>query len=251
MCAQVYRLTHEPDWNDKLERLHSAAVTIAAAQDVSHALQAVVDCAREIIHAEIAALGVPGKIGEPMAHFAVSGIPQGVHARIGNPPTGRGFLGIMLRNGSSIRVANVHDHPAFEGYSEEHPQVTSFLGVPIRNGGEVVGDLYLANKIHDEKFTEDDQHLIEMLAAHAGVVIRNLRYQEQVRNVGLLQERARLAHQLQDDVLQAMYGGGLLLNAIDLTNAESAAEQLQQVQGLLSEAIDHLRAHLQNLQPPL
>jgi GAF domain-containing protein len=234
-------------WDCKFERVHYAALTVASAQDVDSALQTIVDSARDVVSAELAALGVPEPSGEQLAHFVVSGISENHKEQIGSAPLGRGLLGLLIREGRALRLDDVQDHPAFSGYPDHHPPIRSFLGIPIQSGGQIFGDLYLANKIGGGTFTEEDQNLIEMLAAHAAVVIQSLRYHQQAQTLALLEAREQIARQLQDDVLQAMYGVGLQLGALDLQNPEGAASQVGDIQHLLDGAIRRLRAHLLSL----
>lgn len=238
------------DWSDKLELVHRAAISVAAAHDVEEALQAIADSAREVAGAEMSALGVPGQPGEPMAHFVVSGLLPEVTAQAGLPPMGRGVLGVLLREGKPVRIDDIAQHPAFEGVPDRHPALRSFLGVPVQSGGEVLGDLYLANKIGAAGFTAEDQRLVEMLAAHAAVVIQTLRYHRQNEELAVVRAQARLAPKIEDDVLQALYGAGLLLGALDLHDAERAAAQLRDIQQRLDSAIKHLRAHLLAMADP-
>jgi GAF domain-containing protein len=234
-------------WDCKFERVHHAALTVASAQDVDSALQTIVDSARDVVGAELAALGVPEESGEQLAHFFVSGVSENLQELIGPSPHGRGLLGLLLREGQALRLENAQDHPVFSGYPDHHPAIRSFLGIPIQSGGQIFGDLYLANKIGGGAFTEEDQNLIEMLAAHAAVVIQNLRYHQQNQALALLESREQIARQLQDDVLQAMYGVGLQLGALDLENPEGAASQVGDIQRMLDVAIHRLRAHLLSL----
>src|SRR5574341_640577 len=142
-------------WEARLEQLYRAAVMVAGAHELPVALQAIVNSAREIASAQLAALGVPGARDQSMAHFVTSGVRPEVLRRIGSPPMGHGVLGVLLSEGAPIRVADIREHPAFNGYSQNHPDITSFLGVPILSAGEIVGELYLANKIDAPIFSEE------------------------------------------------------------------------------------------------
>jgi GAF domain-containing protein len=242
--------TNLPDWAYHLEQVYDAAVAVAGAHDVDSALQTIVDSAREITGAELGALGVPGDPGEPMAHFVISGIKRNYVEGPDHAPMGRGVLGVLLTGGESLRLANLADHPAYQGYPASHPHIKAFLGVPVRTGGEIVGDLYLGNKIGGGEFTETDQRLIEMLAAHAAAVIQGLRYQKKSAEVTRLREHAALGRELQDNVLQTLYGSGLLLSQIDLSDKPDAAAQLNEVQASIGMAVDYLRGHLMRLSRP-
>jgi GAF domain-containing protein len=220
---------------------------VAEAHDVETALHTIIDSAREMIGADIGALGIPGDPGKPMAHFITSGLAPETVGPEAHPPIGRGVLSILLGKGESVRLANVSQHPYFEGFPTRHPDVVSFLGVPIQISGKVLGDLYLANKSNGEPFTEKDQQVIELLAGYAAVVIQSLRYQEQSLDLAMLNEREAFARDLQDDVLQAMYGVGLLMENLALDDPARIKEDVAKIRASLSEAIESLRQHLHNL----
>ena len=53
--------------------------------------------------------------------------------------------------------------------------MTSFLGVPIRTSDRQLGQIYLTDKIDAAEFTEDDEKIIQMLAAYAAAAIQEMR----------------------------------------------------------------------------
>lgn len=242
--SRMAKHIHKDDWASKLELLHQAAIAVAGTHRVEDALQKIADAAREVVGAQMAAIGVPGKPGKPMAHFVVSGVSPHANERPGHPPMGRGVLGVLLNEGETVRLRDVADHPAFEGLPHRHPGLTSFLGVPVQSGGDTIGDLYLANKIAEEEFSEEDQALAEMLAAHAAVIIQSLHYHQQHEEMAVVMAQAALAPKIEDDVLQALYGAGLLLGTLNLNDPEAAEEQVRDIQSRLDSAIKHLRSHL-------
>lgn len=231
----------------KLESLHQVAITVAAAHDIDSALQTIVDSARVLSGAEFGALGVPGNRGEPMWHFVTSGLADDTAISAEHPPIGRGVLGLMLNQGSSIRMPDVQVHPAYEGTPRAHPKIHSFLGVPIQSGGHIIGDLYLANKLNGDEFTDDDQRLVEMLAAHAAVVVQTLHAQKREHELDLLRQREAIARQLQDDVLQALFGVGLLLSNLSLNDPARATQEIGAIRETFDDAIERLRRHLLGL----
>ena len=71
---------------------------------------------------------------------------------------------------------DIRQDPRFRGWwPRAHPQMRSFLGVPIVSRGGIIGAFYLTDKVGADAFDEADQHLIEMLAAHAAIAIENAR----------------------------------------------------------------------------
>lgn len=237
----------QSDWAQQLEHLHRVSTMVTSAHDMQSALQTIVDSACEITGAELGALGVPKAPGMPMAHFITSGLPHGTQMPASHPPIGLGVLSVLLEDGGAVRIDDVTQHPYFEGWPKAHPYISSFLGVPIQINGHILGNLYLANKESGEAFTEEDQRLIEMLATHAAVVLQILRYHEKTQELAILNEREVIARQLEDDVLQAMYGVGLLMKHLDLKNTERAGRDLEVIRETFDEAIERLRRHLTDL----
>jgi nitrate/nitrite-specific signal transduction histidine kinase len=126
--------------------------------------------------------------------------------------------------------------------------MTSLLGVPIRVRNDVVGDLYLADKVGAPEFSEEDQHLIELLAAHAGIAVENARLYAQVRELTQLHERERIARDLHDGIIQDIYAGTLQLEdlAEDLPD-EAMRERLLGVADHFSGVIRDVRTYIAGL----
>ncbi len=159
--------------------LVDALVTISAGLDLEAALRRIVRTAADVVGARYAALGVLGT-GLTLREFVHVGLDEDAVQRIGHLPHGKGVLGLLLvRDPTAIRVDDIATHPASYGFPAGHPPMRSFLGVPVRVGGEVFGNLYLTEKQDGSSFTEDDQQVVEALAGAAGVAISNARLYEE------------------------------------------------------------------------
>ena len=171
--------------------LHEASLAISADLSLAETLKRIVATAARLVNARYAALGVPDETGAALAEFVISGLSPEAEARIGHRPHGHGILGVVL-GGASLRLRNLGDHPRSAGFPPNHPHMTSFLGAPIVHKGRRLGSLYLTDKQDAEEFTAEDQYLIELLAAHAGIAIENARlYQTTVARSQELQELNR------------------------------------------------------------
>src|SRR5256714_917535 len=106
--------------------------------------------------------------------------PQAV-IRIGALPEGKGVLGRLVDYPEPLRLANIAEHVSSVGLPDGHPPMLSFLGVPIRIGDRVFGNLYLTEKQDSAGFTGEDQELVQALAAAAGVAIENATLTAEVR----------------------------------------------------------------------
>jgi len=159
--------------------LHRATLSLYADLSTEGVLERIVRAAKDLAGARYAALGISDGSGG-LEKFIYLGLSREQAALIPHQPVGRGLLGEMLRLGRSIRVPEIRAHPRSVGFPPGHPQMRSFLGVPIAAYGRPIGQIYLADKIHATAFDEQDQRLIEMLAAHAAAAIENARLHERV-----------------------------------------------------------------------
>jgi signal transduction histidine kinase len=178
----------------RVQNAHLREMTLAITADLSFAdtLKRIVVAAADLAEARYAALGVPDETGELLVEFIYTGLAPEDAARIGHLPRGHGILGVIMREGKSLRLRDLEEHPRSAGFPPNHPPMTSFLGVPIIAKGRSVGNLYLTDKLGAAEFTEADQAIIELLAAHAASAITNARlYQSTLDHSRELEERNR------------------------------------------------------------
>jgi two-component system, NarL family, sensor histidine kinase DevS len=178
----------------RLQLLLDAVVGIAADLSLDSLLARIVQVSSELAGARYAALGVLGTDTEhPLRAFIHHGIGDEQRELIGELPRGHGLLGLIIDRPEPLRLHDIAAHPASYGFPEHHPQMQSFLGVPIRIGDRVFGNLYLTEKAGDGDFTEQDEAMVVALAAAAGVVIENARlYEEAARREGWLAATAEI-----------------------------------------------------------
>ena len=233
---------------ERLAALVSGAATVTATADLSELLAAAAEIARETTGARYAALGVIGEHGT-LVEFIHVGIPDEVAEEIGALPTGGGVLGTLIIEAKTIRLDRIQDHPDSIGFPPNHPPMSSFLGVPVRAGDRVFGNLYLTEKAGG--FTEDDEQLVEALAAIAGSAVANLRLQQRLRRLAVVEDRERIARDLHDAIIQDLFAVGLVLQGLAL-KMDDARERhdLEEAVERLDSAITELRRFIFDLKPP-
>ncbi|MFE9847816.1 GAF domain-containing sensor histidine kinase [Streptomyces sp. NPDC005576] len=239
-----------------LAAVSAALLAMSRQLDMRDVLKTIVASARELLDAEYAALGVPDDHGG-FAQFVVDGVSDEQWKAIGPLPRQHGILAAMLHEAKPERLGDVRQDPRFGGWPEAHPDMSDFLGLPIQDGDEIIGALYLANKKCPRPeggcgFTAEDEELLSILAQHAAIALTNARLYERSRELTIAEERSRLAHELHDAVSQKLFSLRLTAQAaaalVDRDPARAKGE-LQQVAALAAEAVDELRAAVVELRP--
>jgi signal transduction histidine kinase len=236
-----------------LKAVSDAVLAVASKLSVDDVLQRLVDSARELAGARYAALGIPDGEGG-FVRFLVAGMSDELVAAMGPLPRTHGMLGAMLHASEPYRTDDIHRDPRFRGWwPRQHPDMRSFLGVPIASPEGTIGAFYLTEKLGGASFDADDQRVIELLASHAAIAITNARLYEQSRELSIVSERNRLALELHDVVSQKLFSLTLTAEAAatQLERDPAAARvQVQRLQTLSREALDELRSLILGLRPP-
>jgi two-component system, NarL family, sensor histidine kinase DevS len=165
---------------ERLVALHRASLELVKNVSLDTLLERIATVALEQVNARYAALGVMDESGKLTRFIHVGMTPDEVR-QIPHPPVGRGLLGEVIKSDFPIRVSDIIKHPSSVGFPAMHPQMHSFLGVPIKAGDKSLGQIYLTEKIGAPEFTQDDEGIIEMLGTYAAVAIQNARLYDDLR----------------------------------------------------------------------
>ena len=244
-------LTSDAQLRAQLGAFNEATLTITAELALDRVLQRIAHLARQLVNARYAALGIPDANGG-LSEFLTSGMDEAQIAQMEHLPKGIGLLGELMRSTKPIRVARIADDPRSVGFCKNHPVMTSFLGVPVISKGVLLGTLYLTDKIGAAEFSEDDEQLVVMLAAHAAIAIENARLYQQVQRLAVLEEREHIGMDLHDGIIQSIYAVGLILEYCNLLldeNPPSAKGKLNQAISGLNEVIRDIRNYILDLRP--
>jgi len=212
----------------ELRSVSQAVLAVSRQLSTRDALAVIVRSARTLVGARYAALGVPDDRGS-FAEFVVAGMPRAQQRAIGPLPRQHGMLAALLKSGVPERLADIRKDPRFEGWPAAHPELTGFLGVPVKNGADVLGIIFVANK-RSGTFTAHDEELLTVL-----------------------QERARLARELHDAVSQRLFSIRAHARAAELLivkDPSRASGELAAIGQLGAQAHAELRAVIDGLAPP-
>lgn len=167
---------------DRVPQLLEAMRSVGTGLELHATLDRICETAARLVGARYAALGVVDEAGGGLSDFVTYGVDPDVARRIGRRPDGHsGLLGELIRHPEPLRLADLTADPRAAGFPPHHPPMRTFLGVPIRVQGEILGNLYLCEKHDGAEFTDHDQHMVRVLATEAGLAIGNARLYEAAR----------------------------------------------------------------------
>ncbi len=215
--------------NRELLELHAAALVVTADLSLDTVLQTIVERARALLGTRYGAISVIDQAGG-ITSFVTSGIDEALRLAIGDPPHGRGVLGVALHEGQRLRLDDIAKDPRSVGFPPGHPPMHSLLAVPIVCRVPHRGNLYLSEKEDGSGFSADDEEVLVRFADQAAVAIDNAYLYGQVRELGAARERLRIAHEMHDGLAQVL--------AYVNTKAQVVREYLRQ--GRTEEAQKHL-----------
>lgn len=163
---------------NRLAALHQASLELVKEVSLDTLLLRIAELACQQVDARYAAVGVIDAQGG-LEKFIPVGMTRAQIDRMDHPPRGLGLIGQLIHAKEPLRIKEIKRYPNSSGFPENHPNMTSFLGVPIRLGDAPLGQIYLTDKKSAPEFTDEDSRVIQTLAAYAAVAISHARlYQE-------------------------------------------------------------------------
>jgi signal transduction histidine kinase len=227
---------------DRRDKLIRSGLALATELDLPVVLRRIVELAVELTNATYGALGVLGPNGS-IKEFITVGVTDEERAAIGDPPVGHGILGLLIRETKPMRIPRIGDHPDSYGFPPNHPPMTSFLGAPVMSHGNVFGNIYLTDKRDATDFGVDDEEALVVLAVQAGTAIENVSLHRANERLALLEDRERIAKELHDGVIQALFAVGMGLEG---TSMVATDPQVSERINLAVEELDHVIRDLRN-----
>ncbi|HWS92429.1 MAG TPA: GAF domain-containing protein, partial [Mycobacterium sp.] len=165
---------------DRLDGLVEAMLVVATGLELDATLRSIVNSATNLVDARYGALEVHDRDNRVL-QFVHQGIDEETVRRIGHLPEGRGVVGSLMHDPKPLRLDDISQHAASIGFPAHHPPMRTFLGVPVRVRNKSFGTLYLSDKTNGQPFSDDDEVLVQALAAAAGIAIANARLYEQAK----------------------------------------------------------------------
>jgi signal transduction histidine kinase len=238
-------------------RLIEAGMALASELTLGAVLLRIVELAVELTGARYGALGVLAPDGRSIEEFITVGITAEQRAALGEPPTGHGLLGALIREARPLRIPDIGTDPRSVGFPPNHPPMTSLLGAPVTGRGRVFGNIYLTDKQDADTFDEEDERVLVVLATQAAVAVENARLHDETERSGrelqrlqVLEERERIGKELHDGVIQSLFAVGMHLQGLaTAADDENISRNLESAVEDIDHAIRDLRNYIFGLRP--
>ena len=102
--------------SERLRTLLQTGIAISSELSLDAVLERIVEAAAELTGARYAALGVIDRAGTGLERFVTTGIDDETRTTIGEPPHGRGILGVLIREARPLRLHDLNEDPRAVGF---------------------------------------------------------------------------------------------------------------------------------------
>jgi signal transduction histidine kinase len=232
----------------RLEAIREIATAILAGTDPDRVLGLVARHARELVGADLATLAVPAGPGE-----LVVGAADGVHAveLAGTTfPVEGSVSGEVIRTGKTVALADAAADQRVRQPVLRAGGIGPALFAPLPVRGTVLGTLLVANAAGGRPLGPADVQLTETFAEQAAVAVEHARLQQALDRMAVLEDRERIAKELHDGVIQALFAVGLgLQGAAALARDRDLQRRIGGAVEELDRVIGDLRNYIFGLRP--
>lgn len=120
-------------------------------------------------------------------------------------PLGKGIAGYVAESGETVNISDVqNDRRFYKEVDRSTGEVTrSYLCVPLKVRGEIIGTAQLMNKQNNEHFNEADQRLMQGFAVQAAIAIERALLHRQSLEKAAIEHDLNVAHDIQKRILPA------------------------------------------------
>ena len=232
-----------------LEALHEITADILEGVRADSLLTSIGEHARELAGADAATIltttSNPGQLVVAAAVGAHASKVQGQFV-----PAANSISGAVMETGKPLHTDNASTHGGAYQPIIRLGQVGPAIFVPLRVLGRSTGTLMVANLNGGRPFDKGTIRLVETFADQASVAIEYARAQDDVRRVGLMDERERIAKELHDGIIQSLFAVGMGLQGTALLTASpETAARIEGAVGELDRVIRDLRNYIFGLRP--
>jgi signal transduction histidine kinase len=215
-------VTRREHWLDASRRITNALLGVV---DRREALDRVAEGARLAAGADVVAVLLPSAAGHLTVDAVASersatGLPTAIDVEAS-------LCGDAFRTGKPLVFDDVTRERAGDALLADGATLGPAMIVPLAAIGAVQGVLVVANGPDGSRFSDEDLEMATDFAGQAALVLNVAAAQAAARRADMLEDRARIARNLHDKVIQRLFITGLGLQA--LASDDESGEQARQI----------------------
>ncbi|OBH12137.1 histidine kinase [Mycobacterium sp. E1747] len=250
--AQVFeRERTAVKWMEASREITTALLSSAAPH--RRPLQLIAEQARVLTEAEQAIVLVPGDpdVPDDEVDTMVVSAAVGLHADevVGQRvPVDVSTSGAVFRSGQPLITESLqYPIQAFTDVGQR-----SAILMPLRARDEVVGVIAIARGAAQPPFDDSYLDLVNDFATHAAIALVLASARDDARQLTILAERERIAHDLHDHVIQRLFAAGMdLQGTLARARSPEVTERLNRTLDDLQTIIEEIRTTIFQLKSPL
>jgi signal transduction histidine kinase len=231
----------------RLEAVRAITTAILSGTETNELLSLVVGHARELVGADVATLALPAGTDRLVIEAADGQLADQLLGTVF--PVEGSVTGEVLRTGKPVVLAD-----AAADDRTAQPIVAAMVGpalfVPLAVRGHTLGSLTVANARGGPPLREAAVQLVETFAEQAAVALEYARLQRELHRLAVLEDRERIAKELHDGAIQALFAVGMnLQGSALLAGNDDLRARIQHAVEELDRVIRDLRNYIFGLRP--
>ncbi len=251
VVAAIRDISERRRAQDRLEAVLEVSQAILSGDPADTVLQLIAHRARTLVEADAAMIATPGDQADQLVLRATDGLDAGDLRGMEVPLEGSTW-GLVLAEGGPMLFDDLAADPrAFQPVMRK-VDLGPALGVPLVAGGRVLGSLLLGNRHGGRPFAQSDLTLVLLFAAQAGVAVEYAHIREELQRLAVVEDRERIARELHDGAIQALFAVGMGLQAAAIVAADAGLRRrLEGAVAQIDEVIRDLRNYIFELRPAI
>ena len=245
--ARLYEETRRRErWLDAVRDITNAVLSGTGSDE---ALVLVASQARDLVAADLATVVIPDPGGNELVIQVADGENAEALAGRGFPAEGS-ISGAVVRSGRSEVFEDVSTDALPDQRVVELGDMGPAAFIPLAGNRGAFGTLAAANRRGGRPFTNESVHVLEAFGGQAALALEYARAQEAIQRLAVLEDRERIAKELHDGVIQALFAVGMGLQGTALMiGEEDLAARIEGAVGELDRVIRDLRNYIFGLRP--
>jgi two-component system, NarL family, sensor histidine kinase DevS len=241
----VYEARERERW---LEAVRETSYAILSGTESAAVLALLARRVRELSDAQLATVLTPTDDGENLTVIVADG-RRAADVRGMRVPIDGSMSGLVLRDGRTRHVADLSAAPAY-GPLVRLGAMGPSVFVPFGTTGEAFGVVVVSRDPGSSDFEDADILLLESFAAQVALALQYTRAQRDLRRLEVAEDRERIAKELHDGVIQALFAVGLGLQAAASALPEGRVSgRIQEAVSEIDSVIGDLRSYIFGLRP--